>query len=124
MAKYLDYDGVKYYWQKILARFAKKGHTHTISGTSQTVATGLTGGAAPTLGTAFTVKQPTSKTVMTGAAVTNNVLTFSTGDSVNAGTDLSIPNVTSAGSMPTASTATVYVLGSGSNSTSADIDPS
>lgn len=129
MAKYLDYNGVKYFWQKALARFSKKGHTHTVTipgGTATTVVTSVTDSVPPTFGTAITVKQPTKKTVVTSAAVTADVLILSTGDSVNDGTDLSVPNVTSVGSASSHTTGTVYSAASASSSatTSSDVDPS
>ena len=111
MAKYMDYLGVKYFWQKILARFSKKGHTHTVSlpaGTSTTVVTSVTNSVPPTLGTAISAQDAS-------LASSSCTLTF---------TARSIPNVTSAGSASSYGTGTVYSAVSGSATTGADIDPS
>lgn len=71
MAKYLDYNGVKYLWQKALGRFSKKGHTHSVT---------LSGGSAQTVVTGITANTPTS------LSVTNNILTVSAGTAASAST--------------------------------------
>lgn len=128
MAKYLDYNGVKYFWQKVLARFSKKGHTHTVTipaGTSTTVVTSVTNSVPPTLGTAFSIPNVTAVGTAASASVTGHKATFTNGTAPTLGTAFSVPNVTAAGSASSYSTGTVYSAGSSSSTatSSADVDP-
>ena len=95
MAKYLDYNGVKYLWQKMLARFSKKGHTHTITPTKGASVTVTAGTAASLTTTNISIPNITKKTVVTGGTKTAI-------PNISVETK-SIPNVTSAGTAATAS---------------------
>lgn len=123
MAKYLDSNGLLYFWQKIKSYVAGEvptgasadnsatgitiaDHgTSTIYGVSSSTTTASHvksggNGSAPSLGTAFSVPNVTA--VGSGsfsATVSAHVLSFSHGHSApTLGTAFSIPNVTSVGS--------------------------
>lgn len=87
MAKYLDSNGLSYFWQKLKQYFSKIGHTHTVSVTAGTAASLTT--------TNVSIPNITKKTVVTGGSKTAipNISVSSK----------SIPNVTSVGSAATAS---------------------
>ena len=90
MAKYLDTNGLSYFWQKLKQAFSFVGHTHTVS---------VTPGSAASLRTEdVSIPTITKKTVVTGGTKTA-IPNISV-------TSKSIPNVTSAGTAATASVST------------------
>lgn len=87
MAKYLDDNGLLYFWQKIKNRFSVIGHTHGVSVTTGDSVTVTAGTAAALTTNPVSIPQTSygSKTVVTGGSTTG------------------IPNVTNAGAAATAS---------------------
>lgn len=88
MTKYLDENGLLYFWQKIKNRFSAIGHTHTIGSTTGDSVSVTAGTKASLTTTTFTVPNVTNA-----------------GSAATLGDPLSIPNVTSVGSAPTLGTA-------------------
>lgn len=87
MAKYLDTNGLSYFWQKLKQAFSFVGHTHAVS---------VTPGSAASLTTDdISIPNIASKTVVIGGSTTEIPI-------INV-TDRTIPNVASVGSAATAS---------------------
>lgn len=123
MAKYLDSNGLSHFMGILKGLL----HKHTIPSSAfdtTTVPNVTSVGSAPTLGTAFTIPNIASKTVVTSHTAMSAVpdsthpATFnitkdssSTGDSVTTGTAFTVPNVTSVGSAPTLGTAKTVLSG-------------
>ena len=113
MAKYLDSNGLSYFWQKLKQYFSKIGHTHSVSVTAGTAASLTT--------TSISIPNITKKTVVTGGSKTSIPNVTDVGEAPTLGTAFTIPNVTSVGSAPTLGTAFTIpnVTGAGSAATAA-----
>lgn len=87
MAKYLDTNGLSYFWQKLKQAFSFVGHTHTVSVTPGTAASLTTDDVSIPSISSKTVVISGTKTAIPNVSVTER----------------NIPNVTSAGSAAVAS---------------------
>lgn len=87
MAKYLDTNGLSYFWQKLKQAFSFVGHTHTVSVTPGTAASLTTDDVSVPVISSKRVVISGTKTAIPNVSVTEQ----------------SIPNVTSVGSAATAS---------------------
>lgn len=98
MAKYLDSNGLSYFWAKLKAYFSAKSHVHNVSVTTGDSVTVTAGTAASLTTTNLSIPNISKKTVVTSVTpatvVTGGTKTAIPNISV---TSKSIPNVTSIG---------------------------